>query len=72
MLEWFSFLLRVNCVILVRAINTDVWQAMVARASESQKDSRETRTATGSELFSLLTWPPLKTRSIKICETILS
>ena len=40
-LEWFSFLLRVNCVIFARAINTDVWQAMVARAIESQKNSRE-------------------------------
>ena len=40
-LEWFSFLLRVNCVIFARAINTDVWQAMVARAIEPQKNSRE-------------------------------
>ena len=37
-LEWFSFLLRVNCVIFARAINTDLWQAMVARAIESQKN----------------------------------
>ena len=36
-LEWFSFLLRVNCVIFARAINADVWQAMVARAIESRK-----------------------------------
>ena len=27
----------VTCVICERAINTDVWQAMVARAIESQK-----------------------------------
>ena len=40
-LEWFSFLLRVNCVIFARAINTDVWQAMVARAIEPRKNSRE-------------------------------
>ena len=36
-LEWFSFLLRVNCVIFARAINADVWQAMVASAIESRK-----------------------------------
>ena len=36
-LECFSFLLRVNCVIFARTINTDVWQAMEARAIESQK-----------------------------------
>ena len=36
-LKWFSFLLRINCVIFARAIYTDVWQAMVARAIESQK-----------------------------------
>ena len=41
MLEWLSLLLRVICVIFARAINTDVWQAMVARAIESQKNSRE-------------------------------
>ena len=40
-LDWFSFLLRVNCVIFARAINADVWQAIVARAIESQKNSRE-------------------------------
>ena len=36
-LKWFSFLLRV-CVIFARTINNDVWQAMVARAIESQKN----------------------------------
>ena len=40
-LKWFSFLLRVNCVIFARAINTDVWQMMVEGAIESQKNSRE-------------------------------
>ena len=30
-LEWFSFILRINYVIFARAINADVWQAMVAR-----------------------------------------
>ena len=40
-MKWFSFLLRVNCDIFARAINTDVWQAMVVRAIESQKNSRE-------------------------------
>ena len=39
--EVISFLLRVTCVICERAINTDVWQAMVARAIESQKNSSE-------------------------------
>jgi len=37
-LKWFSFLLRVTCVISARAINTDVWQAMLARTTESQKN----------------------------------
>jgi len=36
-----SFLLRATCVICERAINTDVWQATVARAIESQKNSSE-------------------------------
>jgi len=36
-LKWLSFLLRVTYVISARAINTDVWQAIVARATESQK-----------------------------------
>ena len=40
-LEWFSFLLRVNCVIFASAINADVWQAMVAHAIESRKNSSE-------------------------------
>ena len=39
--EVISFLLRGTCVICERAINTDVWQAMVARAIESQKNSSE-------------------------------
>ena len=39
--EVISFLLRATCVICERAINTDVWQAMVARAVESQKNSSE-------------------------------
>ena len=36
-LKWFPFLLRVNGVIFARAINTDVWQAMVARALLSRR-----------------------------------
>ena len=40
-LKWFSFLVRVSCVIFARAINTDVWQAIVARAIESQKNCAE-------------------------------
>ena len=39
--EVISFLRRVTCVIFKRAINTDVWQAMVARAIESQQNFRE-------------------------------
>jgi len=39
--EVISFLLRAICVICERAINTDVWQAMVARGSEPQKNSSE-------------------------------
>jgi len=35
--EVISFLLRATCVICERAINTDVWQAMVARAIESKE-----------------------------------
>ena len=32
-LNWFSLLLEVTCVIFARATNTDVWQAIVARAN---------------------------------------
>jgi len=42
-LNWFSFLFRVTYVIFERAINTDVWQAMVARATESQKNCSKPR-----------------------------
>ena len=37
-LRWFSFLFRVSCVIFARATNTDVWQAIVARATECRKN----------------------------------
>ena len=40
-LEWFSFLLRVNCVIFARVIDTEGRQAMVVRASESWKNCSE-------------------------------
>ena len=40
-LKWFSFLLRVACVIFARAINTDVRHSMVTRAIESQKNCSE-------------------------------
>jgi len=33
----FPFLLRVACVICVRAINTDIWQAIIACATSLQK-----------------------------------
>ena len=39
--EVISFLLMATCVICERAINTDVWQAMVARAIESKENSSE-------------------------------
>ena len=32
-LKWYLLLLEVTCVIFARATNTDVWQAMVARAT---------------------------------------
>ena len=32
-LKWLSLHLEVTCVIFARATNTDVWQAVVARAS---------------------------------------
>ena len=37
-LKWFSLLLEVTCVIFARATNTDVWQAIVARATKSRKN----------------------------------
>ena len=37
-LKWFSLLLRVTYYIFARAMNTDVWQAIAARAIESQKE----------------------------------
>ena len=36
-LKWF-LLLEVTCVIFARATNTDVWQAIVARATKSRKN----------------------------------
>ena len=37
-LKLFSFFLGLTCVIFARAINTDVWRAIVPRAAESQKN----------------------------------
>ena len=37
-LKWFLLLLEVTCVIFAHATNTDVWQAIVARAIKSQKN----------------------------------
>ena len=37
MLKLFSSFLRVTCVIFARAINTDFWQTILARATESRK-----------------------------------
>ena len=36
-LRWFLIILEVACVILARATNTDVWQAIVARYEVSEK-----------------------------------
>jgi len=36
-LKWFSFLLRVACVICAHVINTDVWQAIIAHATSLWK-----------------------------------
>ena len=33
--KWFSFLLRVTCVIFARAIDIDVWQAIIARSEKN-------------------------------------
>ena len=37
-LKWFLLLLEVTCVIFVRATNTDVWQAIIVRATKSRKN----------------------------------
>ena len=37
-LKWFLLLLEVTCVIFAHATNTDVWQAIVARATKSRKN----------------------------------
>ena len=37
-LKWFPLLLEVTCVIFVRVSNTDVWQAIVARATKPRKN----------------------------------
>ena len=37
-LKLFLLLLEVTCVIFARATNTDVWQAVVARATKSRKN----------------------------------
>ena len=36
-LKWLSLHLEVTCVIFARATNTDVWQAIVARATKSRE-----------------------------------
>ena len=36
-LKWFLLLLEVTCVIFARATNTNVWQAIVARADRAGK-----------------------------------
>ena len=36
-LKWFLLLLEVTCVIFARATNTNVWQAIVARADRVGK-----------------------------------
>ena len=38
-LKWFLLLLEVTCVIFARTTNTDVWQAIVAHATMSRKNS---------------------------------
>ena len=38
MLKWFLLLLEVTCVSFARATNTDVWQAIVARTTKTQKN----------------------------------
>ena len=37
-LKWFLLLLEVACVIFARTTNTDMWQAIVARATKSRKN----------------------------------
>ena len=37
MLKWILIILEVTCVICARVTNTDVWQAIVARATKSRK-----------------------------------
>ena len=37
-LNWFLIILEVTCVIFARATNTDVRQAIVARATKSRKN----------------------------------
>ena len=37
-LKWFLIILEVTCVIFARATNTEVWQAIVARATKSRKN----------------------------------
>ena len=37
-LKWFLLFLKATSVIFVRATNTDVWQAIVARATKPRKN----------------------------------
>ena len=37
-LKWFLLLLEATCVIFARVTNTDVWQAIVTRATKSRKN----------------------------------
>ena len=37
-LKWFLIILEVTCVISARVTNTDVWQAIIVRATKSRKN----------------------------------
>ena len=37
-LKWFLIILEVTCVIFAHMTNSDVWQAIVARATKSRKN----------------------------------
>ena len=43
MLKCFLLLLEVTRVILARATNTDVWQAIVARATKKRRHAKRAR-----------------------------
>lgn len=63
-LKILSFLLRVTCGTFARTTKTDVWQAIVARATESQKNCSKSKQK--HITYMLLVKTKIKLKSLKL------